>query len=88
MPGGVAIAYSAIPAIANLPEQVRVPVRVAFAESLSNVWEVMIGVAAIGLISSFFMKSLPLHTQVDEKWGLEDNVRAAPGATENPPEGD
>lgn len=73
-PGGVAIAYSAIPIIPSLPEPFRSEVRKAFADSLAVIWQVMIGVGAIGLLSCFFMKALPLHTSVDEKWGIEQEV--------------
>lgn len=49
-------------------------VREAFASSLTVIWEVMIGIAGIGLLASFFMKGLPLHTEIDKKWGLEGHV--------------
>ena len=47
--------------------------RVAFAESIDVVWQVFIGIAAIGLLACPLMKGLPLHTEVDRKWGLEEN---------------
>ena len=28
------------------------------------------GIAGMGLISSLFMRALPLHTQVDDRWGI------------------
>ena len=31
----------------------------------------MIGIAGLGLLCSLPMKALPLHTQVDEDWGME-----------------
>ncbi len=71
LPGGVAIVYSAIPAINSLPDDLKTPVRIAFAESTAKIWEVTAGIAGIGLIASLFMKALPLHTEVDKKWGLE-----------------
>ena len=70
-PGGVAIVYSVIPMIKGLPEPARSEVRAAFADSMRVIWQVMIGVAAMGLLCCPAMKSLPLHTQVDDKWGLE-----------------
>lgn len=39
------------------------------------VWRVMVGVAGAGLAVSLFMKGLPLHTQVDERWGMERGKR-------------
>ena len=71
-PGGVAIAYSAIPVIPSLPEPFRAEVRKAFADSLAVLWRVCIGITGMGLLASLPMKALPLHTQVDERWALED----------------
>ena len=71
LPGGIAVVYSAIPLINSLPDDLKVPLRVAFADSSAVIWEVMAGIAGIGFISSLFMEALPLHTQVDEKWGLQ-----------------
>ena len=34
----------------------------------------MIGIAGIGLLSSLAMKGLPLHTEVDRKWGLQEDA--------------
>ncbi len=72
-PGGVAIAYSAIPVISTLPEPAQSQVPEAFAQSIIVIWQVMIGISGIELLSCFFMKALPLHTQVDERWGLEES---------------
>lgn len=71
LPSGVALAFSAIPEIAKLQDPVRSQVEKAFGEAFSVIWQVMAGITAIGLIASVFMKALPLHTQVDERWGLE-----------------
>ena len=71
-PQGVAVAYSIIPVIPTLEEPLRTQVQVAFADSLAVIWQVMIGIAGLGLLCSLPMKALPLHTQVDERWGLED----------------
>ncbi|KAJ3557853.1 hypothetical protein NM688_g1245 [Phlebia brevispora] len=72
LPGGVAIAYSAIPVIHALPEPELGEVREAFASSLAVIWQVMIGIGGIGCLASLAMKGLPLHTNVDEKWGMEE----------------
>lgn len=72
LPGGVAIVYSAIPAINSLPDELKTSVRIAYAESTARIWEVTAGITCIGLIASVFMKALPLHTEVDRKWGLEE----------------
>ncbi|KAL0954049.1 hypothetical protein HGRIS_005201 [Hohenbuehelia grisea] len=70
-PQGTAIAYSIIPQIRSLQEPLKGQVRVAFAESLRVVWQVLIGIGAIGLLVSLGMKHLPLHTSVDRDWGME-----------------
>lgn len=73
VPGGVQFAYSAITAIGTFPPASQAAIQIAFAKSISIIWQVMIGIASIGLISSMFMKALPLHTQVDGHWALENN---------------
>ncbi len=57
--------------IHTLPEPLKHQVQVAFANGVSKIGLVMIAIGALGLISSLFMKALPLHTEVDDKWGLE-----------------
>lgn len=54
----------------------------AFAQSVAVIWQVFIGLAGVGLIASLFMKGLPLHTEVDKRWGLEEDARKE-GAVEN-----
>ncbi|KZT02019.1 MFS general substrate transporter [Laetiporus sulphureus 93-53] len=71
-PQGSSIAYATIPLISQLPEPLRTEVRVAFAVSLKVVWEVMTGIAGLGLLSSLLMKGLPLHDSVNEEWDLDD----------------
>jgi hypothetical protein len=67
-PQGVAITYSAIPQIRDLPQPLKDNVQEAFAESLSVVWKVVAGVCGAGFVSSFLMRGLPLHTVTDEAW--------------------
>ena len=70
-PGGASMAYSLVPEIKSLEEPLRSSVQVAFADSIAVIWQVMIGIAGLGLLCSLPMKALPLHTQVDEDWGME-----------------
>ena len=76
-PDGVSIAYAAIPAIRTLDEPLKDQVRNAFGESLQVVWQTMIGISGLGLLSAMLMKGLPLHTEVDEKWALEGRDASA-----------
>ncbi|KAI0087477.1 iron permease [Irpex rosettiformis] len=71
-PSGAALAYSAIPTIGKLQDPLRAQVREAFAESIRVIWQVLTGISGLGLLCSLPMKGLPLHTQVDEKWGIEE----------------
>ena len=71
-PSGTSVAYSIIPVIPTLEEPFRTSVRVTFADSLKVYWGVLIGVGGAGLLVSFLMKGLPLHTAMDEDWGLKD----------------
>ncbi|KAI0259685.1 iron permease [Gloeopeniophorella convolvens] len=71
-PQGVEIAYSIIPIISSLDEQLRNLVANAFADSLRVVWQVLLGIAAAGLLASLVMKGLPLHNYIDEEWSRED----------------
>lgn len=75
IPGGAAIAYSAIPLIKSLPEPLQSQVRAAFADSLTVVWQVFLGITALGLLSSLLMKRLPLHTNVDRRWTMTAELR-------------
>ena len=81
LPGGVSIAYSVIPVIRDLPEPLKTNVRHAFADSLRVYWQVLIGVSGAGLVTSLLMKGLPLHTKVDENWGLHENGPKSEGQT-------
>lgn len=72
-PQGTAVAYSIIPLIDSLQEPLKTQVREAFAGSLRVQWQVLIGIGGMGLLVSLVMKCLPLHTDVDENWGLKEN---------------
>lgn len=76
-PAGTAIAYSVIPLIPSMEEPLKTQVQAAFADSLQVVWQVMVGIAGLGLVSSLAMKRLPLHTQVDEKWEITNGESSA-----------
>ncbi|OBZ67783.1 putative transporter C3H1.06c [Grifola frondosa] len=71
-PGGAAIAYALIPQVPSLPQPLKESVQVAFAGSLDVLWQVLIGIAGMGLLSSLFMKGLPLHTSLDEEWAMDE----------------
>ncbi|KAF7308140.1 MFS general substrate transporter [Mycena chlorophos] len=66
------LAFEVIPLIRTLPQPLQDEVRQAFASAFSVVWFVLAGVAGLGLLISFAMKGLPLHTQMDEAYGRAD----------------
>lgn len=70
-PEGTSISFSIIPVIPGLEEPFKRQVQDAFAQSLRVFWLVLTGVAGLGLITSAFMQGLPLHTAMDEDWGLK-----------------
>ncbi|KAF8585267.1 MFS general substrate transporter [Ramaria rubella] len=80
-PEGVAIAYSVIPQIRSLPQPLKDEVRQAFMDSLRPIWNVLAGVCGLGLLSSLFMKGLPLHTATDDEWALKQAETAQKGVS-------
>ncbi|KAH7908664.1 iron permease [Hygrophoropsis aurantiaca] len=72
---GADISYTAIPQLPSLPPPIRDEARTAFADSLIVLWKVAIVVCAVGLLSVFAQKSMPLHQKMDGRWGMEENAR-------------
>ena len=73
---GESVAYALIPFIPTFPEPERDAVRAAFAQSLAVVWRILIVVGAVGLVTSVFMKPVPLPTYKDESWALKETTKA------------
>lgn len=76
LPEGLEISYAAIPQISTLAEPLRTQVRDAFAESLVVLWQVLLGISALGLLSTTFMKEVPMQTVSDERFGLNEHGEA------------
>ncbi|EJD49574.1 MFS multidrug transporter [Auricularia subglabra TFB-10046 SS5] len=70
-PGGVQIAYAAIPLVGRLEQPLKDQVRKAFSDSLRVLWFVLLGVSLLGAAISLLMKEVPMHTYTDEDFGLE-----------------
>jgi hypothetical protein len=70
----VSIAYATIPQIPSLPSPLKEQVEVAFAKSMSVLWQVMIGIAGAGLLSALPMEELTMHLVTDENWGFEEKA--------------
>ena len=71
-PQGVQMAFAAIPVIPLLDQPLKDEVRNTFGFALKVVWQILIGVAIVGLLCNIGMKQLKLHTEVDKDWGTED----------------
>jgi hypothetical protein len=80
LPSGVELSYAAITQIRSLPQPVKDEVRNAFADSLDVLWEVMIGVAGLGLLSCLLMREIPMQLVSDENWGINKENNTGPGA--------
>ncbi|THH32210.1 hypothetical protein EUX98_g1991 [Antrodiella citrinella] len=70
-PEGQEIAYAAIPKIRQLAEPLRSEVQGAFADSLAVVWQVMIGICGLGVLSLLLMKDIPMGMAIDDTYGLD-----------------
>ncbi|KAH9943934.1 Mfs1.2 [Amylocystis lapponica] len=71
-PAGAEIAYEAIPVVPALAPALQGEVRAAFADALAVLWRVNAGIAAAGLACSLLMRALPLHTETDARWRMQD----------------
>ncbi|KAF2653551.1 MFS general substrate transporter [Lophiostoma macrostomum CBS 122681] len=65
------------PYIDNLPGQVKAEVIQVFDDALNVVWEVALALALFGMLLVLVEKHVPLRTQLDTKYGLEDKRRNA-----------
>ena len=75
LPQGVELSYGAIPQISSLAEPLRSQVRDAFSGSLVVLWQVLLGISALGLLSTSLMKEVPMQTVSDERYGLKEQVK-------------
>lgn len=76
LPAGLEITYAAIPTISSLAEPQRRQVQDAFADSLDVLWQVMIGLAGLGFLSSLIMREINMSAVTDERFGLDHNQPA------------
>ncbi|KAF8572598.1 hypothetical protein K439DRAFT_1378099, partial [Ramaria rubella] len=63
----------------RLPQEFLSQFPEAFVDSLRWIWTVVAGVCGLGLLSTFFMKGLPLHTDTDDAWALRRTETAYKG---------
>lgn len=72
LPQGVQLTYSVIPTIPRLAEPLQTQVRAAFAESTKLMWQVMLGLSGAGLLTCLLMREIPMKTQLDDTWALQE----------------
>lgn len=83
LPAGTQLAYAAIPKINALPEALRSQVRAAFADSIRVVWYVMLGISALGLLSTVLMREVAMTNTLDTQWGLQTDEKAGNDTADN-----
>lgn len=66
------LVYGVIPAISDMSQPLKHQSQDAFLYSMRLVWIVMAACSALGLLSVFLVKDLPLARTVDTKWGLRE----------------
>lgn len=71
----MSLAYSIIPQIPHIPEPLNTQVKQAFAGSLRTLWEVMIGICGLGLLSALLMKDVPLANVLDDDWAMGEKTK-------------
>nr|GAT46162.1 predicted protein [Mycena chlorophos] len=73
-PAGYEIAYISIPVIRAMDpsDPLKGQVQAAFALSMRTVWQVMVGIAGIGLLACFLMKDVPMVNELDETYALKE----------------
>ncbi|KZP17646.1 iron permease, partial [Athelia psychrophila] len=76
-PQGVEIAYASVAVLDSLPQPLQGEVRVAFANSLRVIWQVMTGMAGVGLGVSLTMKHVELRSATDQEWDLDEKRACA-----------
>nr|GAT51282.1 MFS general substrate transporter [Mycena chlorophos] len=79
-PGGSQIAFTIIPQISTLSPELATAVRSAFAEAFQLLWHVLCALGGFGLLMGLLMRGLPLHTDVDDRWGRKEEARNEQGA--------
>ena len=75
LPQGLELSYGAIPQISTLAEPLRSEVRDAFSGSLVVLWQVLLGISALGLLSTSLMKEVPMQMVSDERYGLNGQAK-------------
>ncbi|PPQ78839.1 hypothetical protein CVT26_011850 [Gymnopilus dilepis] len=66
------LTYVAIPTIPKLGEPLKAEVRAAYSFSLRILWLTQLGLCAVGFLSVFGQKEIPLHNKKDSKWGIKE----------------
>ncbi|KAI8969880.1 iron permease [Trametes punicea] len=87
LPQGVQIAYAVIPTISGLEQPLQDEVRAVFAHATRVIWQVMIGVSGMGLLTVLLMREEKLRQDMDQTWGLEEKESGKAVASAQGPDG-
>ncbi|CDO76935.1 hypothetical protein BN946_scf185006.g17 [Trametes cinnabarina] len=66
------VTYSGIPLIPSLEQPLQNEVRAAFANSIRLVWYICLGLCAVGFVSVAMQEYVPLHTKMDDRFGMKE----------------
>ncbi|KAF8954828.1 iron permease [Flammula alnicola] len=69
---GPELIYALIPQIETLPPDSQREVQKVFADGLRTIWQAMIGIAGLGLLSCVVMREVKMQKALDDTWGLQD----------------
>lgn len=86
IPAGQDVTYSGIPLIPSLAPELQDTVRSVFAESIRLVWYISLGLCAAGFASVAVQKHVPLHTKMDNRFGMKGPEKGAGVDAEKAPE--
>ncbi|KAJ7204692.1 MFS general substrate transporter [Mycena pura] len=78
-PANTEIAYNIIPQIPEMPQPLKGDVQKAFLDSMQLSWIVIEAICALGLVTFFFMKDIPLSrvTDTQPEWTLKEKNKPA-----------
>jgi hypothetical protein len=64
-----------------MPQPLKDQVRAVFAQSTMLIWQVMIGISGLGLMTCLLMREVEMRKSMDEKWGLKERGKPEGEAT-------
>ncbi|TFK39902.1 MFS general substrate transporter [Crucibulum laeve] len=78
---GAQIAYSIVPTIPGMAQPLKSEVQTAFVRGFRVLWIAIEIFCAVGILSIFVMKDIPLRKTVDKRWGLNREEKKVSDST-------